>query len=278
MFSLPRNLNKPPMPPGPLKQTWPDRFPTLLNAVYKYVTDDPHLLAGARDRGAEALKQVTGYVLGLRVDYYVMINLQGFEEFVNALGGVTMNVPRRLPIGGILADGTHVAPSGYIEAGVQHLNGFKALWFSRSRSDSTDYERMGRQRCLIGAIAKQVSPASMLTHFQKLASATKNLVETDLPQALLQPMVDLADKIRGKTDIRSVQFVPPLINTGDPDFDLIRTKVRQAIAPPPARPRTTPTTPPPTATTTPTKPPTSTGTRNTSSTDIQSVDEACALH
>jgi LCP family protein required for cell wall assembly len=288
MFSLPRNLARVPMPPGPLEQTWPDRFPDLLNAVYRRVTETPHLLDGARDRGAEGLKQVVGNVLGMRIDYYVMINLQGFEDFVNALGGVTLTVPRRLPIGGLTADGRHVAPSGYIEAGRQHLDGFKALWYSRSRSDTSDYDRMARQRCLIGAVAKQVSPASMLTHFQKLAATAKQLVSTDLPQALLQPMVDLADKIRGRTDIRSVQFVPPLVNTGDPDFDLIRAKVRQALATTTARPtQRGGTTPPPRAggpATSPSpKPGTGTGTgtsagQTTAAADIQSVDEACALH
>jgi LCP family protein required for cell wall assembly len=244
MFSLPRNLAKPPMPPGPLAEKWPNGFTDyegLLNAVYRAVTETPGLLQGARDRGAEGLKQVIGYVLGLRIDDYVMINMEGFQDFVDAIGGIVMDVPRRLPIGGILADGTHVAPSGYIEPGVQKLNGFKALWFSRSRSDSSDYERMARQRCLIGAITKQISPAAMLTHFQQIAGATKNLVETDLPQGLLQPMVDLADKMRGKTDIRSVQFVPPLINTSDPDYALIRAKVKQALVPPAGKPRTTPT-------------------------------------
>lgn len=286
MFSLPRNLSlkHAQLPAGPLAERWPNGFSDfdgLLNAFYRAVTEAPGLLQGARDRGAEGLKQVIGNILGIRIDDYVMINLQGFEEFVNAIGGIVMDVPRRLPIGGILANGAHVAPSGYIEAGVQHLNGFKALWFSRSRSDSSDYERMARQRCLIGAVTKQISPASMLTHFQQIASATKNLVETDLPQALLQPMVDLAEKMRGKTDIRSVQFVPPLINTGDPDFDLIRAKVRQAMVPPAKKPATPPKRPGTTAggSGTTNKPNTSTtGTGVGTTSDVQSVNTACGLH
>ncbi|HVQ94556.1 MAG TPA: LCP family protein [Mycobacteriales bacterium] len=293
MFSLPRNLSlrNAQLPPGPLAEKWPNGFTDfdgLLNAFYRAVTETPGLLQGARDRGAQGLKLMIGSILGLRIDDYVLVNLEGFQEFVDAIGGVVMNVPRRLPIGGILGNGQHVAPSGYIEAGVQRLNGFKALWFSRSRSDSDDYERMGRQRCLIGAITKQISPASMLTHFQQIAAATKSLVETDLPQGLLQPLVDLADKMRGKTDIRSVQFVPPLINTSDPNFELIRTKVKQALVPPVKKPVTNPKKPTPTPTATPTNRPggtTTGGTAGNPSTGgatggsgIQSVDQACALH
>jgi LCP family protein required for cell wall assembly len=280
MFSLPRNLQHVPMPPGPLLQTWPDTFPDLLNAVYQRVTERPQLFAGARDRGAEALKQVVGGVLGLRVDYYVMINLAGFEKFVNALGGVNLTVTERLPIGGVLANGTHVPPVGYIEPGRQHMSGYTALWYARSRRDSSDYARMARQRCLIGAMARQASPASVLSHFQDLAGATKQLVATDLPQKLLQPLVDLADKIRSKGVIRSLQFVPPLINTGDPDFTLIRNKVRQALATAAPKPAsgTTPTSPRATPTKTPGSGTTSTASgQSTPSSTVESVDQACAL-
>jgi LCP family protein required for cell wall assembly len=285
MFSLPRNLQHVPMPPGPLAQTWPGTFPDLLNAVYQRVTERPELLAGARDRGAEALKQVVGGILGLRVDYYVMINLAGFEKFVNALGGVTLSVTERLPIGGVLADGQHVAPVGYIEPGRQHMTGYTALWYARSRRDSSDYARMARQRCLIGAMARQASPTSVLAHFQELAGATKQLVATDLPQKLLQPLVDLAEQIRTKGVIRSLQFTPPLISTGDPDFTLIRTKVRQALAAPAAKstPHATPT-PPRASGTGTTKPGAPTGgTTSTThgesapSSNAESVDQACAL-
>ena len=48
-----------------------------------------------------------------------MVNLEGFNEFVDAMGGVTIDVTQRLPIGGLLADGTRVPPVGYIEPGTQ---------------------------------------------------------------------------------------------------------------------------------------------------------------
>jgi LCP family protein required for cell wall assembly len=162
MFSLPRNLQHVPMPAGPLRDTWPHRFPDLLNGVYQHVTEHPRLLAGARDRGAAAVKLVVSDILGVPVDYYAMANLQGFQDFVDALGGVTLNVQQRLPIGGITANGTYVPPVGYIEPGRQRLNGYKALWYARSRRESTDYDRIDRQRCLIGALARQVDAGELL--------------------------------------------------------------------------------------------------------------------
>jgi polyisoprenyl-teichoic acid--peptidoglycan teichoic acid transferase len=241
MFSLPRNLQNVPMPAGPLRTAFPHGIHDLLNSVYLHVTERPSLLAGKRDRGAEAVKQVVGQILGLPVDYYAMANLQGFQDFVDALGGVTLTVQHRLPIGGITANGTYVPPVGYIQPGRQRLDGYHALWYARSRRDSTDYARIDRQRCLIGAMVRQADPLTVLKNFQKLASATKRLLSTDIPRRLLSDLVELADKVRQNGQIRSLPFVPPLISTADPDYTFIRASVRNALAEPsPAAPTKAP--------------------------------------
>jgi LCP family protein required for cell wall assembly len=249
MFSLPRNLQHVPMPAGPLREAWPDGFPDLLNSVYLHVTERPALLAGTRDRGAKAVKQVVSGILGLPVDYYAMANLQGFQDFMDALGGVTLTVQHRLPIGGITANGTYVPPIGYIQPGRQRLDGYHALWYARSRRGSTDYARIDRQRCLIGAMVRQADPLTVLKNFQKLASAAKRLLSTDIPRRLLSDLVGLADNVRQNGQIRSLPFVPPLISTADPNYALIRASARNALAePPPAGPTgaSVPTSPHPT--------------------------------
>ncbi|HVH24227.1 MAG TPA: LCP family protein [Pseudonocardia sp.] len=255
LLSLPRNLQEVPMPPGPLRDRWRAGFPDLLNSVYEYVTEQPGLLAGARDRGAEAIKRVVSYVLGIPVDYYAMVDLAGFDQFVNALGGVTITVTERLPIGGLTADGTRVRPSGYIEPGTQKLNGEKALWFARSRRDSTDYDRMLRQRCLIGAMVRQAEPLNVLKHFQELASATKRLAQTDIPRSVLPDLITLGDRMHSSGSIRSIAFVPRVISTGNPNYARIRTLAKAALVKPAPKPIPTPSastpkpTPSPTATT-----------------------------
>ena len=236
LFSLPRNLQNVPMPPGALREQWPNGFPDLLNGVYQFVADQPHLLAGARDRGAAGIKSVVSYILGIPIDYYAMVNLEGFNEFIDAIGGVTINVTQRLPIGGLLADGTRVPPVGYLEPGVQHLSGTQAQWYARSRRDGTDYDRMLRQRCLIGAMVQQATPVNVLKHFQELSSATKKLAETDIPRSVLPDLISLGDKMHGGSTIRSLAFVPPIINTANPEYAKIRRLVHQALTPKPAAP------------------------------------------
>jgi LCP family protein required for cell wall assembly len=284
LFSLPRNLQEVPLPPGPLREQWPHGFPDLLNGVYQFVANQPQLLAGARDRGAAAIKSVVSYILGIPIDYYAMVNLEGFNEFIDAIGGVTINVTERLPIGGLLADGTRVPPVGYIEPGIQHLSGTQAQWYARSRRDSTDYDRMLRQRCLIGAMVQQATPVNVLKHFQELSSATKRLAETDIPRSVLPDLITLGDKMHSGSSIRSVAFVPPVIHTGNPDYAKIRRLVRDAINPPkpaePAQPGASTTPAPPPAPKPSSSAPASSGTAaapaagNGSPVDVKS---ACAL-
>ena len=128
-------------------------------------------------------------------------------------------------------------PVGYIEPGCQHLNGSLAQWYARSRRDGTDYDRMLRQRCLIGAMVQQATPVNVLKHFQELSSATKRLAETDIPRSVLPDLITLGDRMHGGSSMRSVAFVPPIIHTGNPDYAKIRRLVKDAIDPPkPAEP------------------------------------------
>jgi LCP family protein required for cell wall assembly len=271
LLSLPRNLQRIPMPPGPLRAAWPGRsFPDLLNGVYAHVTWNADLLRGYRDRGAEGIKEVAAYILGIPIDYYAMVDLEGFSRFVDAMGGVTVTITQRLPIGGLLADGTRVPPVGYLEPGTRHLDGANAEWYVRSRRDGTDYDRMARQRCLIGALVRQASPLTVLRHFQQLTSATTELAETDIPRSVLPDLVALGEKIHDGASMRSLAFVPPLISTANPDYTKIRQLARAAIAEP-AEPAPAPTTSHPKAGTART--PGTSGTRTTPT----DVDAGCGL-
>jgi len=142
----------------------------------------------------------------------------------------------------VLPDGQHVKPDGYVPAGVQHLDGNQALWFARSRRDSDDYSRMGRQRCLLQTILKQKSPTDVLTNFQGIAAATTDSVATNIPQEVLPQLAKLAGEQSVALD--SVAFDPNLpdpnekdgkFNTSHVDVDYMRQVVQNAItAPPPA--------------------------------------------
>ncbi|WP_214411487.1 LCP family protein [Sphaerisporangium fuscum] len=236
LFSLPRNLQRVPMPKGPAREVFPDGFtgdgagpaPALLNEVYQWGEEHPWIepRLPERRRGAALLKQTIGGILGIPVDYYVMVDMKGFKEIIDATGGVTVTVKHDIPYG---------LEGGVLRAGTRRLSGEEALWFGRSRSDSDDYTRMGRQKCLLGAIAAQSDPVTVLRSFERLADAAKRYVFTDIPGESLPALVDLSKKMKN-VPIESVQFVPPLINTAYPDWRLIKEKVAESIDAPRARP------------------------------------------
>jgi len=180
-------------------------------------------------------------MLGLPIDHYVAVDMDGLAALIDALGGVTVDVgPDPLAIGGVTYSGRRVTPDGYVPAGVQHLDGEQALWFARSRRDSDDYDRMARQRCLIGAVLAQKRPSEVVARFRTIAAAAAASVTTNIPQALLPALLDMADEHRPPR-LRSVSFDPDLpdpaadggrFDPADPDVGFMRRVVRAALAPP----------------------------------------------
>ncbi|WP_235003181.1 LCP family protein [Blastococcus haudaquaticus] len=237
LFSLPRNLEDLPFPAdSPLAAIYPDGFESgnesesLLNAVYRNgPADHPDVLGPTDDPGADFLKLGVGEALGLDIDYYVLVNLDGFSSLVDALGGITVNVNYFVPVGG--DPGTGSLPDAYIAPGPdQELDGATALAFARGRFGLTDYDRMDRQRCTIDAIIAAADPVTLLRSYQDLAATTQDIVRTDIPRSALDDFVDLGFLVKD-AGVRSVVFDPSLISPAYPDYDLMRQIVQQSIAP-----------------------------------------------
>src|SRR3954454_3244028 len=237
LFSLPRNLENLPFPPNsPMAQFYPDGFEAssesegLLNAVYRNgPAQHPGILGATDDEGADWLKLGVGQALGLHIDYFVLVNLEGFSRLVDALGGVTVNVNYWVPINGITG---HELPDGYIAPGPhQHMDGYTALQFARGRYGLTDYDRMDRQRCTIKAIIDAADPVTLLKKYQQLAATTKDIVSTDILRSVLDDFVDLGFLVKD-AKVRSVVFDENLIKPAYPDYDKMGQIVQAALASP----------------------------------------------
>ncbi|NYG07630.1 LCP family protein required for cell wall assembly [Phycicoccus badiiscoriae] len=196
----------------------------LLNGLFTWATDHKAMFPpGTRDPGVLATREAVEALSGLDVQYFVLIDLRGFSGLIDALGGLDVNVQKRTPIGG----GTSRI-SGWIEPGLQHLDGTHALWYARAREGSSNYDRMARQRCVMTAMVQQVDPQALVLHFAGIAAATKGVLKTDLPQSELGYFADLALKTRAQK-IKSVNFVPPLIKPWHYDPAIIRSTVASTI-------------------------------------------------
>lgn len=229
LFSLPRNMENVPFAEGGvMAQQFPDGFDCdgcYLNGVYTWALDHQELWPqDVADVGVEATKEAVEGVTGLRINYYAMVNMAGFTDLVDAVGGVQVDVEKRITMGAIGKE-----PEGYIEPGLQRLDGNQALWYARSRVDDDDYARMARQKCVMTAMLHQLSPSNVVLKVQDIASAGKRLLTTDIPASELDTFIELALKARSKP-VSSVSFVPPKVLTYDPDFVLIRELVDEALA------------------------------------------------
>ena len=239
MFGLPRNMMNAQFPEdSPLHDVFPAGFTGdgdpgawMLNAVYGQVPAmHPGLLGKSDNEGADALKQAVAGSLGTEVDYYLLVNLQGFQQIVDAMGGVTVNINEPVAINGDTDRG--IPPTGYLEPGPeQHLNGYQALWFTRGRWGSDDYERMLRQRCMVDALVEEANPLNLLRRYQALAEAGEEIVRTDIPRHLLPAFVNLGLRMKDRK-LRSIAFVSSdRFFSGDPDFAWMRSVVDRALAP-----------------------------------------------
>ncbi len=230
MFSFPRNMQNVPFPTdSPMHRVFPNGYDCgdtcLLNAVYTYASTHKGLYpSSVKNPGAQATMDAVAAITGLKVNYYALIDLKGFQGLIDAVGGVTIHVKQRVPIGG---ETTPI--SGYIKPGTQHLSGYRALWYARSRTGSSDYDRMARQRCVMTAMLQQLNPETVLLKFNGIASASSKVIRTTIPEGDLGTFVDLAIKAKSQK-VTSVQFVPPLVIPKHPDFAAIRARVAGAIA------------------------------------------------
>ncbi|MUL44250.1 LytR family transcriptional regulator [Streptomonospora sp. PA3] len=226
LIGLPRNLENVQFPDGTaLAERYPPPygFDDLLNEVYQTVADSPKKLAvdpSAKDPAADTLKRVISHLLDLQLDYYALVDMQGFASLIDAIGGIDVHIEEPIPYG---------QEGKVLEAGHQHLDGYEALWYGRSRTNSNDYARMGRQGCLLMYVAEQTEPTTVLTSFQELAGATKKTLRTDIPQAKVPAFIDLADRVTDKGRMSTLQLSPPQVNTAHPDWKNIRELIADAI-------------------------------------------------
>jgi LCP family protein required for cell wall assembly len=220
--SVPRNLRRLPMPPGPLRKAFPRGFDDLANAVYTYVSLRPQLGIDP----AAAVKGGLAELLGIPIHNYVLVDMTGFVKIIDALGGVTVNVPKRVPLPPNMDRRTREAR--YVGPGPVRMNGAMALAFVRTRQADSDYERMKRQRCMLASVARSTSPVALAKSYPRLAQAVEQAFRSDIPRSKLAELVQLFAKV-DVDQARTLVLVPPVIQPGKPDIAKVRSLVAATI-------------------------------------------------
>lgn len=235
MISVPRNLPRLPFPPDtPLGQRFRRGFTDLANAVYPYVDQRPELMGGVPDAGAQAIKLGIAQLLGIPIHFYILVDMAGFVDVVDALGGIDIYVGQRVPSPGNPGGAKHQVPA-WIEAGQQHMDGTLALTYARSRKADNDYWRMARQRCVLNAIAAKATPAVLATGFTDLLDALGGAVRTDIPRSALGDFAIVVDRFQqhgGTTTVRTLHLAPPFYQSSHWKADEVRALVTEVLTPP----------------------------------------------
>jgi len=266
LFGIPRNMGQIPMPQrfrtafADLERrlaaesdpaTWTDRdgdgvpdqpgvapcncFPEQINALYPYTRKWTRSFPDEADPGMAALREVVENMIGLHIDYYVLVDMRAFVALVEAVDGVDVYVKEALEAEvSPPAEGERWATVD-VQPGMNHLSGTEALAYARARKGSSDYVRMQRQRCLLRAVAGEADPWTLLRSFPAIADAIESYVVTDVPVAFLPDLVRAAAKL-DFSSIATVGFNPPYYaperdHKGHPipDVGRIRWKVQRVL-------------------------------------------------
>jgi len=246
MFSIPRNQVRWPVPQGiPAYDAWDDHlYPEITNTIYAYGLNHPDLFPGGPNTGGNAVKAILGEGLGLRIDYFAVVDLLGFVDLVDAIGGIDIYVTK--PVN----DPQQWWPNGEIRdvvvgVGQHHFNGLEALAYARVRHQDDDYHRMDRQRCVLEAAAAQADPVSLLLQLSDLLPIVQENLRTDIPVGHFPDLIELLEKVdtSAVTSVRFMPYAPELSGTGNsytrgtdgngywiPNVEFIRATVQQVLA------------------------------------------------
>ena len=178
MISVPRDTVDVPLADGTL---WRQK----LNSLYS-------------QKGTDTVRETFDGLLGAKIDYVILVNMDDFAAIVDAFGGVDITVPEAI-------DDPSIGLN--IKAGKQHLDGKTAQLYSRSRHTTDDFSRADRQhKVLLALLARFDDPKTKLD----VPSLLKGLhsLKTDIPADKIPTIVEIARRSRS-AKITSQVLQPP---------------------------------------------------------------------
>jgi LCP family protein required for cell wall assembly len=226
MVSVPRDTGYVPLPD---RSIYPDGiYPHKINELSTEASNSPSLWcpdlpAGvAAACGLRTLERSIGLYLGLPIQYYATVDLQGFVDLIDAIGGVT------LCLNGTMVDPEYGGPTWQgvgieLPAGCHHYDGVHALAYARirkgwielpdgTREQQNDFKRAERQQTLLLELRRQFAGADLLFELPEILAAIGRTVETDFPRSLAGDLASLLPLITGPDIDRVVLSWPDFVD------------------------------------------------------------------
>lgn len=154
LLSLPRDL----------RVKLPNGTYGKLNSIHSYGESQE------KGSGPKVLKDEIGEILDLPIHYFVRADFDGFENLVDALGGISVDVKKPLNDPYFPDDQLEGYAPFAVKAGVQQMSGETALKYARSRETTSDFDRAARQQEILFAIEQKALSINVLANPQKLTS------------------------------------------------------------------------------------------------------------
>ena len=247
---MPRDLHNAPWVDGsPMWGIYPNGYTesdaeycvefACLNTIYTDVELNhadlyPDAASTGSSPGIEAVRDAAEGITGLTIPYFALIDMQGAVDLVDALGGVDINVTERVAIAEPETPVEDVPE--WIEVGGQHMDGYTAIMYARSRWGNSDYTRMQRQQQIQEALLNQMNPANVVTKFSEIMDAGTQMVRTNIPRSMLSYFITLANKTK-ELPVVHIELTPEsdTIPTDPvyPDFPTIQAYIASALHPAP---------------------------------------------
>lgn len=133
--------------------------------------------------GTTLSKQTVSEFLGIPIDYYVAVNMSGFQKVIDALGGVDIDVDKRMYYYDPYDEG-EIDNNGLIDIkpGMQHMDGSTALQYVRFRHDELgDIGRIARQQKFAKAMLADIITPSIITRIPSVIKEASSVFTTDMP-------------------------------------------------------------------------------------------------
>ncbi len=145
--------------------------------------------------GHEYTKTMLERLLATRLDGYVLVDIHAFERMIDAIGGVDINVDRRMYYedpwdedGGLVID---------LQPGEQHLDGLRAMQYVRFRDEEGDLGRIARQQKFLQAMLARAASPEVIPHLPQLVRELSSVIETDMETADMIRVVAMLPDVKG---------------------------------------------------------------------------------
>ncbi len=172
-----------------------------INSVYAYWQ------GGGKNQGIPKMEEMVGTITGLKVNYTIVISGNGFQQLVDAVGGIDIHLQKAFYETQQFVAGNECGGVFTLPAGTNPLDGAQALCYARARDETSDFDRSKRQQVMLKALKDKMLSIGTLTDFNKLnniLNTVGNNVKTDLTPDQMKGLYDQYNKMQ---DAQIVQRV-----------------------------------------------------------------------